>query len=105
MFIGSHARIWREGAGGPDPLENHKAIGFFSQIGLDPFENHKATQPALSVVVQSSARQRNDIKMAFRWWAKEWYLDPLSPHQPKKAVRVGTPLTKLYGSAHGIHKK
>ena len=28
-----------------------------------------------------------------------WYLDPLSPHQLKTVVKVGTPLTKLFGSA------
>ena len=41
----------------------------------------------------------------------KWYLDPLPPHQlknkakkkkKKNAVRVGTPLTKLSGSAHVI---
>ena len=29
--------------GGPDPLENHKNIVFFSNTGLDPLENLKAT--------------------------------------------------------------
>ena len=41
-----------EGAGSgqpPPPLENHKAIGFFSNIGLVPLENHKATKPAFNL--------------------------------------------------------
>ena len=29
-----------------------------------------------------------------------WYLDPLSPRQPKEVVKVGPPLTKLPDSAH-----
>ena len=29
------------------------------------------------------------------------YLDPLSPYQLKKIVIVGSPMTKLSGSAHG----
>ena len=29
-----------------------------------------------------------------------WYLDPPSPHQLKKNVKVGPTLTKLPGSAH-----
>ena len=29
-----------------------------------------------------------------------WYLDPSSPHQLKKPVEVGPPLTKLSESAH-----
>ena len=30
-------------AGGPDPLKNHKLIGFLSNTGLDPLKKHKAT--------------------------------------------------------------
>ena len=43
------------GAGGPDPPENHKAIGFLINTDLDPMENHKATKPAF-IVGLSSAR-------------------------------------------------
>ena len=39
----------REGIGGPDPLENHKAIGFLIITGLDPMENHKATKAEFNV--------------------------------------------------------
>ena len=43
------------GTGGTDPhpphLENHKAIGFLSNIGPDPLENHKATKPAFNIVM------------------------------------------------------
>ena len=51
----------------PPPLENYKAIGFLSNTGPDPLENHKATKPVINVG-SSSARQRNAISMAFRWW-------------------------------------
>ena len=60
----------REGggeAGGPDPLKNHKAIGFLSNTGPDPLKNHKATKPAFNVG-PTSARQRNAIEMTFRCW-------------------------------------
>ena len=30
------------GKGGPDPLNNHKALGFLSYSGPDPLKNHKA---------------------------------------------------------------
>ena len=50
-----------EGGGGvrtPPPLENHKAIGYFSNIGPDLLEKHKAIKPAFDAV-SSSAHQRN----------------------------------------------
>ena len=37
------------GAGGLDPLENHKNTRFFSNTGQDPPENHKTTKPAFIV--------------------------------------------------------
>ena len=55
-------------AGGPDiPLKNHDAIWFLSNIGPHFRKNHKATKLAF-IVGPSSARQRNAIQMAFRWW-------------------------------------
>ena len=48
------------GARGPDPMKNHKNIGFLSNTGLDPLQNHKATKPAFDVG-PSFARQRNAI--------------------------------------------
>ena len=38
------------GAGGPDPLKNHKNIGFQSNNGPDPLKNYKATKPAFKVL-------------------------------------------------------
>ena len=72
---GIHARIKRGGQWGPDPLplENKKVIGFLSNIGPDPLKNHKATKPSFNVG-PSTTRQRNTIKMAFRWWTDD---DPL----------------------------
>ena len=59
-----HARIQRGGggggAGGPDNLENHKAIGFISNTGPDLMVNHKATKPVFHVG-PSSAHQLNAI--------------------------------------------
>ena len=44
------------GQGGPDPLKNHKNIGFLRNTGTDPLKNRKATKPAFNVG-PSSARQ------------------------------------------------
>ena len=48
------------GTGGPDPMKNHKNIGFLSNTGLDPLKNHKATKLAFNVG-QPSTCQRNTI--------------------------------------------
>ena len=55
---------------GPDPLKNHRNIGFLSNTGPNPLKNHKATKLAFNVG-PSSARQRNAIEMAFRWRADD----------------------------------
>ena len=34
------------GTGGPDPLKNHKNIGFLSNTSPDPLRNHKAIYQA-----------------------------------------------------------
>ena len=52
--------------GSGSPLANHKNIGFLSNTGPDTLENHTATKPALTVG-PPSVRQRNAMKMAFRW--------------------------------------
>ena len=107
----THTCGYREGTGGPDPIpmKNHKVIGFLSNTGPDSLKNDKTTQPAFNVK-PSSARQRNAIMlMAFRWLVED---GPLlvgfktsffsHPHQLKykKRFSVGSPLTKLSGSAH-----
>ena len=39
----------RRGTAGPDrSLENHKVIGFLSNISPDPLKSHKATKPAFN---------------------------------------------------------
>ena len=64
-----HVRIQRgHESGPPPPLKNHKNIGFLCNTGPDPLKNHKGTKPAFNVV-PASARHRNAISMAFRWWA------------------------------------
>ena len=68
-----HGQIQGGGGGSdppPPPTENHKNIGFLCNNGLDPLKNHKATKPAFNVG-PSSARQRNTIKMVFRWRADD----------------------------------
>ena len=61
------------GAGGPDPLKNHKNI-VFSNTGPDPLENHKAAKPAFNVGPSSTMMARF-----------QWYLDPLFTNQLKKS--------------------
>ena len=56
----------RGGTEGPDPLKNHKNIGFPSNIDPDP-PNHKATKPAFNGGPLST-HQQNAISMEFRWW-------------------------------------
>ena len=46
------------GAGGLDPMKNHKNIGFLSNSGPNPLKNH--IKQAFNVG-QSSARQQNGI--------------------------------------------
>ena len=92
-------------AGGPPP-ENHKFKGFTSNIGPDPQENYKATKPAVNVG-PLSARQRNAIYMAFCCRADDGPLIEVfgsslpSQKKDKSVVKVGPPLTKFSGSAHG----
>ena len=89
---------------GPDPPEKSH-IGFQAIL-----VNHKATYPTLNVG-PSSARQRNAIEMAFRWWVDDGrlivVLDPLSSHQLKKQRKtknsqIWTPSDKTSESAHEI---
>ena len=61
------------GAGGPDPLESHKNIGFLCNTGPDPLKKHKSTKPAFNFG-PSSARQRNAIPSTKKTLSK---LDPL----------------------------
>ena len=54
-----HAQIQREAGGldNPNPLENHKAIGFLSNTDSDPLKNHKTTEPAFSVGTLKACEQ------------------------------------------------
>ena len=93
------------GRGSGPPLKNHKNIGLHSNTGLNPLKKYKATKPAFNVG-PSSARQRNAIKMTFRWRAD------VGPHivvfgsslisQLTKVIKVGPPLTKPSGSAYDM---
>ena len=62
-----------EGGGGRrsvPPPEKSQKIGFLSNTDPDSLKDHKATKPEFNVG-PSSARQRNAIKMAFRWRADD----------------------------------
>ena len=51
-----------EGAGGLDPLKNHKNIGFPSNTGPDPLINHKATKSAF--IGTPAKRHLNVVSLA-----------------------------------------
>ena len=112
----AHAQIQR-GAGvrtAPPPLKNHKNIGFLSNTGPDRLKITK-------LLSQHSMLGHHwpvpVSEMPFKWrfaggpmMARfKCYLESLSPHQKQKkkkkkkknVVRVGPPLAKLSGSAHG----
>ena len=50
-------RGYRGETGGPDPLENHKIIGFLSNTGSDPLKNHKATTVRKRVKIRNRCNQ------------------------------------------------
>ena len=54
------------GRGSGLPSEKNKVSWHLSTTGHVPLKNHKATKPVFNVG-KLSARQRNDIYMAFRW--------------------------------------
>ena len=56
----------RGGTGVWTPLKITKNIEFLSNTDSDPLKNHKPTKKTFNVG-PSSARQRNAIKMPFRW--------------------------------------
>ena len=96
---------------GPPPLKSHKNLGFRSNTCLDPLKNNKATKPEFNVA-PSSTRQLNAIQMALRWRADGGPLllvfESSLPSSTKtttknNVVKVGPPLTKLSGSAHGTY--
>ena len=87
------------GTGGPDPLKNHKNIGFPSNTGPDPLKNHKATKPAFNVG-QSSARQRNASDDPLIVVFGPSLPSSTKKQQHKTNVKFGPLLTKLSGSAH-----
>ena len=85
--------------------KNHTHIGFASNSGPDPLKNHEATCQHSML-----GHHQHVIKTPFKWrfaggammTGLSWYLDPPTPHQLKKAFKVGPPLTKFSGSAHDI---
>ena len=79
------------GAGGPDPPEISKNIGFLRNTGPNSLQNHKATKPAFNVG-PSSARQRNAIFSGI-------WIHSLKSWTPYKKKRFGSAhATKRYTS-------
>ena len=83
--------------------------------GADPLKTYKATKPAFNVG-PSSARQRNAILMAFRWWANDCPLIVVCgsclPRQLKKTkqqkiCQIWTPFDKTFwiSTWAALHKK
>ena len=56
------------GAGGPDPPENHKNIGFPSNIGLDPLksQSYQANIQCWAIIVLPAKRYQNGGSLAGR---------------------------------------
>ena len=50
------------GTGGPDPLKNHKNIGFLRNSGPDPLKNYEATTPDLKL-----GHHQNASETPFKW--------------------------------------
>ena len=78
-------------------MKNHKNIGFLSNTGSTPPKNHKATKPAFNVA-PSSDRQRNAIKMTFRWRADDglWILSSTIKKEKKKTLSKLDPIWKNF---------
>ena len=100
-----HVGIQRGGgrSEGPDPTpeKQQENVGFLSNTGPDPLKNQANIDPL-------AKRHFNGILLAGRRWPAYsgiWIRLPphqLSPRQKTKkhVLRVGPPLTKLFGSAH-----
>ena len=76
--------------GGPDPLKNHKNIGFHSNTGPYPLKKYKATiQSQHSIMGHHRHVSDTPFKLRFAGGPMLarilWYLDPLSSHQLKKS--------------------
>ena len=92
-----------EGNGPPPPQKkkkkNHKNLGFLCNTGPDPLKNHQATKPAFNVG-QSSAHQRNSIKMVFSWLADDGpiiavFVSSIPLSTKKKCYQIWTRLKKF----------
>ena len=81
----------------PHPRKIKKNIGLIHNTGPDLPKNHKATKPAFKVG-PSSARQRNGIKMAFRWWADDGPFKVIfgSSSTKNNIIKVGPTQTKNF---------
>ena len=95
-----------QGVRTPHPMKHQKNIGFLSNTGSDPM---KLLIAKLSSQHLMLGPHWHCSETLFKWRFAgvpmivrlQWYADPLSPHQLKNVVKVGPPLTKLSGPAHG----
>ena len=88
---------------GPPPPENHKNIEYLSNTGPDPLKFSKLPSQHSTL-----GHYRHPSETPFKWrfagvpmmarFCDIWILSPLKRCQ---SCRVGPPLTKLSGSAHG----
>ena len=90
----------------PPPLKNHKNIGFSSNTGPDPLKNRSCEASIQCWAFIGMPAKRH--LMAFRWRADDGPLKVgLGSSLPSSTlktnvVKVGSPLTKLSGSAHEL---
>ena len=109
-----HVRFQGGGGGGrgsgptPPPLKNHKNIGFSSNTGPYPLKNRSCEASIQCWAFIGMQAERH--LMAFRWWADDGPLkvelgSSLPSSTLKNVVKVGSPLTKLSGSAHELRPR
>ena len=60
---------YRGGTGGPDPMKNHKNIGFSSNKGPDPLKNRSYLASIQCLAIISTPAKRH--LMGFRWRADD----------------------------------
>ena len=103
------------GQGVRTPLKNlKKYIGFHSNTGRSGFpeiaQGYKSSIQCWAIIGTPAKRHLNGVSLAGRWWPSFSSIYMLSPFikkkkkkKKKKIVRVGHPLAKRSGSAHGQH--
>ena len=81
----------------PPPLKNHKNIGFFSNMG----QSYQASIQCRVIIGTLANRHLNGVSLVGRWWPA--YKVVFGSFHKKPRCKVGPPLAKLSGSAHGLY--